>query len=176
MKKMTIIILFAVLMAATVFGALIFTMSTAEIEILREHGINSIKIVDAKCPRFTRVCYFRLPDITNTSMGVPRFEINNTPYSKEQIIGMIQEKANKAYSEKAKQLMEDEIILDIDGEYPTNGAEPIKTTVQSSIGFCAVSGLTKECPYGLSGGSGTRCYQNIEKTSWFTCSSGWVLN
>lgn len=31
-----------------------------------------------------------------------------------------------------------------------------------------------ECPFGLSGGKFTRCYLNVEKSAWKTCSTGWI--
>ena len=39
--------------------------------------------------------------------------------------------------------------------------------------YCEAESSIIECPGGLSGGSGTRCYLNEEKTSWDYCSSGW---
>jgi len=40
---------------------------------------------------------------------------------------------------------------------------------------CEATQQTKECPFEISGGIGTRCYKNIEHDSWFYCSSGWKL-
>lgn len=36
------------------------------------------------------------------------------------------------------------------------------------------NGSPIECPFGLSGGLLTRCYQNEEKTNWFNCKTGWI--
>ena len=33
--------------------------------------------------------------------------------------------------------------------------------------------IERECPYGISGGIGTRCYKTIEHNSWYYCPSGW---
>lgn len=41
--------------------------------------------------------------------------------------------------------------------------------------YCEVESSIKECPGNLSGGSGTRCYLDEEKTSWDYCKSGWIL-
>ena len=41
--------------------------------------------------------------------------------------------------------------------------------------YCESESSILECPGGLSGGSGTRCYLNEEKTSWDSCSGGWAL-
>ena len=41
--------------------------------------------------------------------------------------------------------------------------------------YCESESSILECPGGLSGGSGTRCYLNEEKTSWDYCSGGWAL-
>lgn len=40
--------------------------------------------------------------------------------------------------------------------------------------YCEAKSSILECPGGLSGGLGTRCYINSEKTSWNTCSVGWI--
>jgi len=40
--------------------------------------------------------------------------------------------------------------------------------------YCEAKSAILECPGGLSGGLGTRCYINSEKTSYNTCSSGWL--
>ena len=40
--------------------------------------------------------------------------------------------------------------------------------------YCESESSIMECPGGLSGGSGTRCYLNTEKDSWDYCSSGWA--
>jgi len=39
---------------------------------------------------------------------------------------------------------------------------------------CVIEDSIRECPGGLSGGQGTRCYLNILKTTWDSCSSGWI--
>ena len=41
--------------------------------------------------------------------------------------------------------------------------------------YCEPEGSILECPGGLSGGSGSRCYLNEEKTSWDSCTGGWEL-
>ena len=41
--------------------------------------------------------------------------------------------------------------------------------------YCESESSILECPGGLSGGSGTRCYLNEEKTSLDYCSGGWAL-
>jgi len=51
-------------------------------------------------------------------------------------------------------------------------------TLESAIGisndyYCEDKDLTLECPGGLSGGLGTRCYNNF-KVGWTTCKSGWI--
>ena len=40
--------------------------------------------------------------------------------------------------------------------------------------YCESESSIMECPGGLSGGRGTRCYLNTEKNSWDYCSSGWA--
>ena len=40
--------------------------------------------------------------------------------------------------------------------------------------YCESESSIMECPGALSGGLGTRCYLNEEKTSWDYCSSGWA--
>ena len=40
--------------------------------------------------------------------------------------------------------------------------------------YCEAESSIMECPGELSGGLGTRCYLNEEKTSWDYCSSGWA--
>ena len=40
--------------------------------------------------------------------------------------------------------------------------------------YCESESSILECPGDLSGGLGTRCYLNTEKTSWDYCSSGWA--
>ncbi len=40
--------------------------------------------------------------------------------------------------------------------------------------YCEAESSILECPGGLSGGSGTRCYLTEEKNSWDYCSSSWV--
>lgn len=40
--------------------------------------------------------------------------------------------------------------------------------------YCEAESSILECPGGLSGGSGTRCYFTEEKNSWDYCSSGWM--
>jgi len=40
--------------------------------------------------------------------------------------------------------------------------------------YCESESSIIECPGGLSGGLGTRCYLNTEKNSWDYCSSGWA--
>jgi len=40
--------------------------------------------------------------------------------------------------------------------------------------YCEAESSIMECPGALSGGLGTRCYLNEEKTSWDYCSSGWA--
>ena len=40
--------------------------------------------------------------------------------------------------------------------------------------YCEVESSILECPGGLSGGAGTRCYFTEEKNSWDYCSSGWM--
>jgi len=40
--------------------------------------------------------------------------------------------------------------------------------------YCEAESSIMECPGELSGGLGTRCYLNEEKTSWDYCSSGWI--
>jgi hypothetical protein len=40
--------------------------------------------------------------------------------------------------------------------------------------YCESKSSILECSGGLSGGSGTRCYLNTEKSSWTTCSEGWL--
>jgi len=37
--------------------------------------------------------------------------------------------------------------------------------------YCEATDETIECPYGISGGIGTRCYKTEELNSWFYCSS-----
>ena len=40
--------------------------------------------------------------------------------------------------------------------------------------YCESESSIMECAGDLSGGMATRCYLNIEDTSWDYCSSGWV--
>lgn len=40
--------------------------------------------------------------------------------------------------------------------------------------YCEVEASILKCPGGLSGGSGTRCYLNKEKSNWDYCSTGWM--
>jgi hypothetical protein len=40
--------------------------------------------------------------------------------------------------------------------------------------YCEAKQSIMECPGGLSGGLGSRCYLNSEKTSWNTCTAGWI--
>lgn len=40
--------------------------------------------------------------------------------------------------------------------------------------YCESESSIKECPGNLSGGTGTRCYLNEERTSWDYCKGGWV--
>ena len=40
--------------------------------------------------------------------------------------------------------------------------------------YCESESSIMECPGALSGGLGTRCYLNEEKTRWDYCSSGWA--
>lgn len=40
--------------------------------------------------------------------------------------------------------------------------------------YCEVESSIIDCPGGLSGGSSTRCYLNIDKSSWDYCRSGWI--
>ena len=40
--------------------------------------------------------------------------------------------------------------------------------------YCESKQSIIECPGELSGGLGSRCYLNSEKTSWTTCSSSWI--
>ena len=40
--------------------------------------------------------------------------------------------------------------------------------------YCEAESSILECPGGLSGGAGTRCYFTEEQNSWDYCSSGWV--
>jgi len=39
--------------------------------------------------------------------------------------------------------------------------------------YCEKESSIMECPGGLSGGAGTRCYLNEEKSSWDYCASSW---
>jgi hypothetical protein len=48
----------------------------------------------------------------------------------------------------------------------------VKTLVQPITYSCL--GIIKECPFGLSSGLGTRCYQDVNKTTWFNCATGWI--
>jgi hypothetical protein len=40
--------------------------------------------------------------------------------------------------------------------------------------YCKASSTIMSCAGGLSSGLGSRCYINEEKTSWKTCSAGWL--
>lgn len=40
--------------------------------------------------------------------------------------------------------------------------------------FCEKENKLLECDYGISGGLGTRCYLDENKTSWDYCSTGWL--
>jgi len=40
---------------------------------------------------------------------------------------------------------------------------------------CESEGTVKECPGGISGGLGTRCYDDKEHTGWDYCKTGWIL-
>lgn len=40
--------------------------------------------------------------------------------------------------------------------------------------YCEQESSIMECPGGLSGGLGTRCYLTEGKTSWDSCLSGWM--
>jgi len=40
--------------------------------------------------------------------------------------------------------------------------------------YCEIEKSILECPGGLSGGSGTRCYLDEAKSTWDYCSSGWL--
>ena len=48
-----------------------------------------------------------------------------------------------------------------------------KTTTQQYT--CEATSETRECPFGISGGKGTRCYKTEEHNTWNYCSSGWVM-
>jgi len=39
--------------------------------------------------------------------------------------------------------------------------------------YCQDKDEYQECPFGISGGIGTRCYKTEELNSWFYCSTGW---
>ena len=43
------------------------------------------------------------------------------------------------------------------------------------IDFFICGSIKTECVGGISNGSKTRCYTNIEKTKWKSCSIGWSL-
>lgn len=45
----------------------------------------------------------------------------------------------------------------------------------NSVYDCS-NGMVCVTPYSISGGQGTRCYLDENKTSWDTCSTGWKLN
>ena len=51
----------------------------------------------------------------------------------------------------------------------------IKQTTPSILYDCEATQTTKECPFEISGGIGTRCYKTIEHDSWWYCSGGWKL-
>jgi hypothetical protein len=40
--------------------------------------------------------------------------------------------------------------------------------------YCDSKQIILQCPGGLSTGNGTRCYLNTEKSSYSTCSIGWI--
>lgn len=45
---------------------------------------------------------------------------------------------------------------------------------ESNQYYCVDKDIYLECPFGISGGIGTRCYKTEELNSWFYCSSGWT--
>jgi len=47
-------------------------------------------------------------------------------------------------------------------------------SIPKQLYYCEDEDVTRECPGGLSAGIGTRCYLNVEKTSWDYCSTGWI--
>ena len=50
---------------------------------------------------------------------------------------------------------------------------PMKTPVYVMKYYC--NNASDDCTGGISGGGKTRCYTNVNKTKWLTCSSGWVM-
>lgn len=48
-----------------------------------------------------------------------------------------------------------------------------KALAESTLYTCESNGIKKECPGGL--GGTTRCYQDVNKTSWFNCATGWKI-
>ena len=41
--------------------------------------------------------------------------------------------------------------------------------------YCQIKDLYQDCPFGISGGIGTRCYKTNETNTWHYCSGGWVI-
>jgi len=62
--------------------------------------------------------------------------------------------------------------------------EPIEI-VKESVGmdapivsneyYCEDKEEYQECPFGISGGIGTRCYKTVELNSWYFCGSAWEV-
>jgi len=158
MKKI-IIILLGILLVGTVFGINLITDVTYEPVETPERYIGNITFECNGKPDFVEV---NEPDMNldeNDFLPLMRLKCNKTITNIRDKDGNILQEIDgiKSFNRtKLERIKERKIIAEMIGVY-----------------YCEAENKTKEC-FGISGGLGTRCYENINQNKWDYCKSGWI--